>query len=275
MNASINRLMASETVKLATAAAIGVGLSLLLPDFSIAWRMKMIDFTVAELTETEKAELGGCDMYYTKVSPADLDLNNHVNNAKFVKDLNFTRRRFFVRYGIQRILREQGKSMVVQAQTIRYRKELKRGDRYSIKTEIIACSDRESSFYVQSKFLNHLEFVLAIHHCKYRIVAAAKGSTKGKGSLPTGILKEVGLGDTPSADVHGNVPFIDAWNDANAVSSNELNPKTRGSGSSHESRKRSASNKEESMRLNSKLFGSPQRESWSTEKDASPRELQS
>ena len=51
--------------------------------------MKMIDFTVAELTETEKAELGGCDMYYAKVSPADLDLNNHVNNAKFVKDLSF------------------------------------------------------------------------------------------------------------------------------------------------------------------------------------------
>ena len=65
--------------------------------------------------------------------------------------------------------------MVVQAQTIRYRKELKRGDRYSIKTEIIACSDRESSFYVQSKFLNHLSSK-AIHHCKYRIVAAAKGA---------------------------------------------------------------------------------------------------
>ena len=248
MNFNFDRLAQSDTVKLATAAALGVGLSLLLPDFSLAIRMKMIDYTTTELTDAEKSEMNGCDVYHTKVSVSDLDLNNHVNNAKFVRDLNFTRRRFFVRWGIQRILREEKKTMVVQAQTIRYRKELKRGEEYSICTEIIAVSNNENSFFVCSKFCNHHNFVLAIHHCKYRIVAAGKGSSKGKGSLPSVILDAVGLGNTLSADVPGNIPFIDAWNDANTLSSKELNPSVRGS---PVSRKRSASNKEEIERRNS------------------------
>lgn len=247
MNLNINRDLLKDGVKLAAVAALGFGLSLLAPDFSVALRMKLIDYTTQEATDEEKLEMNGCDIFHAKVHPSDLDLNDHMNNAKFVKDLNFTRRRFMIRFGITRILQKEGKTMVVQAQTIRYRKELKRGDEFSITTEIMAVSDSENSFFVVSKFCNPLGFVLAIHHCKYRIISNKNGA--GKGSLPSEILRAVGLGNVPSADIEGNVPFIDAWNDANTVSSQELHPRSKGS--PKHSRRLSANNKKESVRRNS------------------------
>ena len=187
-----------DSVKLLTAAVFGVGLSLVIPDLSLVMRMKTIDYTSTVLTDAEKIEMNGCDVYYATVSASDLDLNNHVNNAKFVRDLNFTRRRFFVRWGIQRLLNEEKKTMVIQAQTIRYRKELKWGDEYTIRTEIIAVSDFDRSFFLCSKFCDSDNFVLAIHHCKYRIIAADKGRSENanEGMSPTEILSRVGLGHT-------------------------------------------------------------------------------
>ena len=157
-----------------------------------------------------------------RVFPSDIDLNMHMNNARYIRILNYTRRRFFSAAGIWKVVRMNKLNIVVQAQTIRYRKELKLFETYSITTRIVSISDdiKETCFYVESTFKNSADFVCAIHYVKYKLVGKKDASIR-----PSSVLKSIGALNELFNNEH-LIPkgFVKAWEHANSLSSKDLNP---------------------------------------------------
>ena len=199
---------------------LGVGVTLALtpfiPDIEYRIRMFLINCACSLMSDEEKSRMDAAaqdETYEGMITPADIDRNGHANNARFIRELCFSRRRHFVRLGIWKILDREGLNMFVIAQTIRYRKELKLFQRYKIFSKILAVSDEERCLYLESRFVTD-GFVAAVHVCKYKIVS--KKDIRLKASQ---ILAEAGLPSLPST-----CPFVDSWDAANAISSRELNP---------------------------------------------------
>jgi len=114
------------------------------------------------------------------VLPADIDRNGHMNNARYIYYLNFTRRRLFNSLGIWVICNQWETNMVVQAQSIRFRRELVIGQTYDIRTRIVAWHEAQHCFFIESVFIstNKItgdEFINAIHYVKYRLVNKNRG----------------------------------------------------------------------------------------------------
>lgn len=86
-------------------------------------------------------------------------------------------------------------------------------------------SEIDKSYYLEARFESN-GFVYAIHHTKY-IIIRKKGTNPNLYS-PTLLLKAamVNIHDNLSLTEKENLPlFISTWNEANAISSQELNPK--------------------------------------------------
>lgn len=89
---------------------------------------------------------------------------------RYVRELNFARRKLFQSLGLWSVCLKFKLNFVIQAQTIRYRKELKCWDRYFIKIKILCWNNKDSCFYIESRFEDKTGFVVAIHHAKYRVI---------------------------------------------------------------------------------------------------------
>jgi len=111
----------------------------------------------------------------------------------------------------------------VTAQSIRYRRELKLFETFQVYTKIINFSDEDKCFYVESRFINSANFVCAVHHLKYKIVGVGM-------PLISDLLAEaasnsaIGFWDVGLYGKNDN-KFVRSWNEANLISSIELNPK--------------------------------------------------
>lgn len=87
------------------------------------------------------------------VLPHHIDRNGHMNNSNYFYQLNFSRRHFMIKMKLFQLLQQLNLNIIVQSQTIRYRKELKLFQPYTIRTRIISWNDRDKSFYLESKFI--------------------------------------------------------------------------------------------------------------------------
>eukprot|EP01038_Epipyxis_sp_PR26KG_P009545 gene9545-12856_t len=173
----------------------------------------------------------------------DIDRNGHMNNSKYLYELNFTRKEYFKKLGVWSILTRNNVNLIIQAQMIRYRSELKLWDNYQIITRIIGWSEEEHSFYVESKFvssknskINTNKFIMAIHYCKYRLVVNKTHSNFFQVTSPEWILIQSGLLPYDYIENKGlnyvdkNVSInegnnvIELWEKSNRLSSSELNP---------------------------------------------------
>lgn len=105
--------------------------------------------------------------------PADIDRNGHMNNAKFLRVVNYARRRFWTLNGMWGCVRDRSPptNMVVTASTIRYRREIRCYARYAVVTRLLYWD--KASFFIEHRF-EGLEdgFVLAVSLVKYRLVGA-------------------------------------------------------------------------------------------------------
>jgi hypothetical protein len=112
---------------------------------------------------------------------------------------------------------------VIVAQTIRYRKEISIFEMFNIQSKILDWDDDTNSIYIETKFLNKKDnFVLAIHHCKYKLVSKKKNSNIKM--TPTKLLQHANL---IAKNYHKTErsSFIKYWEMGNEISSRELNPK--------------------------------------------------
>ena len=215
----------SACISLAAVVSMTIGFSLaqLIPDYFYCMRMVLIEnFTTKQSDPDVTLDKSGI-VYHSIVLPVDIDRNLHMNNFRYIRELNFARRHFFVSSGLWSYLKAQKLNLVVRTQTIRHRKELFCWQRYIIRTRLLGWSEIDKSYYLEARFeING--FVHAIHHTKY-IIIREKGVDPLKSS-PTMLLKSamVNIHNNLSLSEKENLPlFITTWNEANAISSQELN----------------------------------------------------
>lgn len=116
------------------------------------------------------------------VLPSWIDRNKHMNNARYIYELNFSRRRALNKMGIWPYLHENDLNLIIKSQYIRYRKELVLGQEFEIHTRILSWSDTDNIIHIETKFvipdLNN--FVAAIHYTKYFLM---KKKSKNSGNI--------------------------------------------------------------------------------------------
>lgn len=132
------------------------------------------------------------------VSPRAVDRNAHMNNAEYLRLTNVARRRLLARSGVWAYLRADAQfsktrgraplNLVVTAQAIRYRRELRLLRRCRVQSRVVWADD-DRSFFIEHRFVAH-GFVHALQLVKYRLV--------GHGSDGGGAPDHGGGGVTPS-----------------------------------------------------------------------------
>lgn len=100
----------------------------------------------------------------------DIDwLLYHMNNARYLRELDFARVDFYERTDLYRTIKRKGGSVFQGAATIRYRRFIRPYHRFHIQSRIIYWDDQ--SVYMEHRFVRPSDqFVHAIAICRQRIV---------------------------------------------------------------------------------------------------------
>ena len=95
------------------------------------------------------------------VLPFDLDLQLHMNNSKYLREMDFGRIRHILSTNFYRHLTRLGGSLVVGATMIRYRRSLQLWQRFTLQTQILCWVG--DAMYVEQRFVSSKDgFVCAI-----------------------------------------------------------------------------------------------------------------
>ncbi len=154
--------------------------------------------------------------------PHEIDFNNHMSNANFLRVLNYARRSFWRENGMwdHCLSRSPPLNMVVNASTIRYRREISALQPYEIVTSLVYWEG--PCLYLEAKFVDAATgFVLAISLVKYRLVGR-------RGCSPPSAAEVLAEHD-PNSVGDGRAPpeppaELRAWMDYSRLSSAALRP---------------------------------------------------
>lgn len=97
---------------------------------------------------------------WSMVLPSDLDLNLHMNNAKYLRDCDFGRVGLWLAYGMGEVLGRHNGYIVVSASSMRYRKAMFLFQAYQIQTRIL-CWDNDA-MYLEQRMITRAGFIAAI-----------------------------------------------------------------------------------------------------------------
>ena len=142
------------------------------------------------------------------VLPSDLDFLLHMNNSKYLREMDFGRFAHFFHNNFKGPLETMGASMVVAAITVRFRRSLQLWQAFQLKTRILGWDD--SSFYCEQRFVNKEGFVCAIAMLKLFI----------QRRTPKEVLEAVLL--EPYCPSPPFPPELKAWTQTNSESSQSL-----------------------------------------------------
>ena len=131
-------------------------------------------------TESAKLFLSPLD-YETSVSTHDLDLMGHMNNARYPREADFARHELFAQCGMFEAAWKRKMPLVTAAQSIRYRKELRFGQKYTIRSKVVGWDS--SNLYIEQIFLT-----LRKHHLHR--VQPPQASRLGRGDDGGGALHD-------------------------------------------------------------------------------------
>ncbi len=87
--------------------------------------------------------VGGVSELWFRVWPTDLDLFGHVNNARYLSFMDFGRLDIMLRTGLLRVVRRHGWMPVVATLSIRFRREMRLGQRFRLLTRIAAWQEED------------------------------------------------------------------------------------------------------------------------------------
>ena len=131
------------------------------------------------------------------VLPSDLDLHLHMNNAKYLREMDFGRMHHFVSTNFYRALRNVGGNLVVGATMIRYRRSLQLWQWFSLRTRILCWDD--NAMYVEQRFVGRKDgFVCAIALLKMVV----------KGTTVENVLERLCVGSSRSPAFP---PEVQSW----------------------------------------------------------------
>lgn len=81
-----------------------------------------------------------------RVQLTDIDIAMHVNNGMYLSLMDLGRFDLMIRSGFWKVMRRNGWSPVVNAETITFRRSLQLGQRYTIETRILGFDERAIYF---------------------------------------------------------------------------------------------------------------------------------
>ncbi|XP_061695730.1 protein THEM6-like [Syngnathoides biaculeatus] len=106
-----------------------------------------------------------------RVAPRDMDMC-HMNNARYLRECDFARFSLYVRNGVFKALRALGASMVVGATTIRYRRPLRVGEPYELRSRVVTWDDK--AFFLEQRFVSTKHgLVCAVMYCKQTVIRSS------------------------------------------------------------------------------------------------------
>jgi acyl-CoA thioesterase FadM len=133
---------------------------------------------------------------HVRVMPGDLDVNGHVNNGRTLTLMDLGRLDLSIRTGIVRGMVDLGWRPVVASLAVRFRRELKLGERVEIQTRMVGYDTRW--FFLEHRILRGEEVAtLAVLRAAFRgpsglvapaDVAAAMGYHEPSPQLPDPLL---------------------------------------------------------------------------------------
>lgn len=85
-----------------------------------------------------------------RVMPMDIDLHMHMNNARYLRAAEFGRIFYVLRIGLDVVLKDLSGFAILAATTVRYRRELRLFQKYTLRTSIIYWT--ESDVYFEHRF---------------------------------------------------------------------------------------------------------------------------
>ncbi|XP_076276436.1 protein THEM6 isoform X1 [Lasioglossum baleicum] len=138
---------------------------------------------------------------YGICATTDVDtLLYHMNNARYLRELDFARADFYERTSLYREICSQGTGVVQGAATIRYRRFVKPLSIFKITSKIIYWDER--SVFMEHRFITPNDgFIRAIAICRQRLLDCSAEAVIGS-------LMERGVKQT--ADVEAGITQIDA-----------------------------------------------------------------
>ena len=138
-----------------------------------------------------------------RVMPADLDINLHMNNGRYLQLMDLGRFDYIIRAGLLRQMRRQRWMPLVGAETIRFRRALAPFQKYRLHTRLVHWDDKW--FYFEQRFTARGELIAT---------AIVKGLLRAPaGNVLPGEVLAAGGHQLPAPPAP---PGIVAWNAADA-----------------------------------------------------------
>lgn len=142
------------------------------------------------------------------VMPSDLDFNLHMNNSKYLREMDFGRFAIYIEKGLRKALKHHGAVMLVGAISIRYRQSLQLFQKFEVHTRVLAWE--EKVMYLEQRTITTADgFVAAIALVRMAI----KGTTIPE--LLKVICGHIVTSPIPSAELR-------AWQESISFSSKQL-----------------------------------------------------
>ena len=115
-----------------------------------------------------------------RVWPSDLDIFNHMNNAKFFALLDLSRYDLALRSGTWQLWKKKGWYPVVVAETITFRKSLLPWQKFQIESKVVGWDDL--AFYFECRYTANGE-IYAVAHIRVRFLKRTRGIVTVEGVL--------------------------------------------------------------------------------------------
>ncbi|XP_058804408.1 protein THEM6 [Phymastichus coffea] len=165
---------------------------------------------------------------YALCTTTDIDwLLNHMNNARYLRELDFARADFYERTNLYREICSHGSGVVQGAATIRYRRFLRPLTIFKITSKIIYWDDK--TIFMEHRFVTPSDgFIRAIAICRQRLLdcnaETVMGALIDRGVKHNGNL-EAGVTQVPHVRPE-MPPEVARWLESNDISSVNLRRQT-------------------------------------------------
>ncbi|XP_026760246.1 protein THEM6-like isoform X2 [Galleria mellonella] len=195
-------------------SVVAAGALILYGTIDVAYFARMM-YTVAKARYFKKKV---CILDTTKVNCwcllNDVDtLLYHMNNARYLRELDFARADFYERTGLFLNIKAAGGALAQAASTIRYRRYLKPFTRFTITSKVIYWD--EKTLFMEHEFIGPGGFVHAVAVCRQRIIDTSA-------SAIVELLLQLHCSGTCHPPIEKMPPELELWVQSNELSSAKL-----------------------------------------------------
>ncbi|XP_047347989.1 protein THEM6-like [Vespa velutina] len=120
--------------------------------FDINYFLRLIFTFIWAKFIQKKTKLLDKTTIYSICTTQDLDMMSHMNNARYLRELDFCRYHYFIQTKMFSLLKKMGVTAILGGLCIRYRRPIKFFMIYKITTKLIYWD--EKSFYFEHRFIN-------------------------------------------------------------------------------------------------------------------------